>query len=156
MSEDNLVVDGSAIFKKRKVTERPTVNGQTADENNDIKITDITGNAGSADKLSLEGKALARLLFSMLHCYPNDYVPEDTSNVGWSGLGLCIIYYTIANRFKNQPSQWGQLINIPPSLDSSECMQIFIVQPSGIIYTRGGNGSIVLNDTAFKQLAFSS
>jgi len=90
-------------------------------------------------------------LWDIAHTYPVNYVPEDTSNKGWNSLGLCIIYYTnmVLN---NQPTQYGQLINIPCN-NNNESQQIWIEQNNGHRYYRGGNDSIGVNDRPFRRNA---
>lgn len=88
---------------------------------------------------------------SALHTYPNNYVPADTSNAGWNSLGFCSIYYDTM-KIKNQPSRYGQLINIPATKDGVESIQLFIVQSSGTLLSRGGNGDIPVNDALFKHV----
>lgn len=85
----------------------------------------------------------------MFHRYGVNYVPSDTSNHGWNSLGLCIIYYA-ENVIKNQPTRWGQLINIPADLNE-ESTQIWIAQSTGVIYTRRGNAIDSINGEAFVQ-----
>lgn len=90
-------------------------------------------------------------MLSALHTYPNNYVPADTSNAGWNSLGFCSIYYDTL-KIKNQPSRHGQLINIPATKDGVESIQLFIVQSSGTLLSRGGNGDIPVNDATFKHV----
>lgn len=80
-----------------------------------------------------------------------NYVPSDTSNAGWNKLGFCIIYYT-ENKINNQPTGFGQLINIPAELNN-DATQIWIEQPGGRIWYRAGNPSILINGTKFKAVA---
>ena len=49
------------------------------------------------------------------------------------------VFITPANKLKNQPSQYGQLINVPAD-DGSESMQLWLSQPNGPLWYRGGNG----------------
>lgn len=123
-----------------------SVNNVHPDDAGNISITNVD-NASTADTFSKTGNELGMLLWNMFHRYGINYVPSDTSNKGWNSLGLCIIFY---NGFKinNQPSQYGQLINIPADL-FNESTQIWIVQPSGEIYSRGGNASIKINNATF-------
>ena len=99
---------------------------------------------------SVEGKKGEVNLWDVLHRYGENYVPTDTSNVGWNSLGVCIIFYT-QFVIKNQPAQFGQLINIPAN-KNMESMQIWVNQYGGQMYTRGGNASISVNDRAFTPL----
>lgn len=96
-------------------------------------------------------KVTPNMLWSAFHSYGGNYVPSDTSNKGWCSLGLCIIYYT-ESTIDNQPATWGQLINLPASLDD-EVTQIWIDQSDGRIRYRGGNSKVVANDTPFKDVA---
>lgn len=82
-----------------------------------------------------------------LHSYPVNYMPSDTSNIGWNKLGFCIIYYT-ENKINNQPTPYGQLINIPVD-GHNEVSQLWIRQPTGTILSRGGNLNIKINDQPF-------
>lgn len=86
------------------------------------------------------------------HRYGMNFVPNDTSNHGWNNLGVFSSYYTETNKIKNQPTRYGQLLNIPAD-KGDESTQIWIEQSSGRIYFRGGNGSTVLDDTPFKKVA---
>lgn len=86
----------------------------------------------------------------MFHRYGDNYVPSDTSNDGWNSLGLCIIYYT-QMKINNQPTRYGQLINIPAGITSKECTQLWVEQWSGAIYSRGGNAQNRVDDVAFTK-----
>ena len=110
--------------------------------------------AGQQDKvLKADGTwgdgVTPKTLWDGMHYYPINYVPADTSNEGWNSLGVCSIYYD-ARKIKNQPSDYGQLINIPADTHY-ESAQLWIEQPSGTIYSRGDNGSIRVNDVPFKM-----
>lgn len=91
-------------------------------------------------------------LWEGMHAYPGNYVPSDVSNVGWNKLGFCSIYY-YTSVLKNQPSPYGQLINIPSTKDGIESTQLWIDQPSGLIFFRGGNADVSINDAQFKTVA---
>lgn len=92
-----------------------------------------------------------KTLWEGMHSYPVNYVPADLSNSGWNQLGFCSIYY---NMFKinNQPTQRGQLINIPAD-SHRESTQLWIEQNAANIYSRGSNGNITLEDTPFNRFA---
>lgn len=92
-----------------------------------------------------------KTLWEGMHSYPVNYVPSDLSNLGWNQLGFCSIYYT-QNKINKQPTQYGQLINIPAD-ENNESTQLWIEQFSGNLFSRGGNGNTRVNDTAFKQFA---
>lgn len=91
-------------------------------------------------------------LWNGMHYYPVNYAPSDTSNGGWNRLGFCSITYTERNRINNQPTQYGQLINIPADV-GSESTQLWVEQCSGNLYSRGGNASLRLRETQFKKYA---
>ena len=144
--------DGTVLWKIRKYGTIRSINEEQPNDAGDLDITDLIStmhcsSADTANNLSASGNNLGMLLWDWLHRYGNNYVPPDTSNEGWNSLGICIIYYT-ENIINNQPSQYGQLINIPAT-KIGESMQIWIEQPSGIIFSRGGNGSILVNNEQF-------
>lgn len=92
-----------------------------------------------------------KTLWEGMHSYPVNYVPADLSNAGWNQLGFCSIYYT-QNKINNQPTQDGQLINIPAS-ENNESTQLWIGQYNGTLFSRGGNDQNRVDDTAFKRFA---
>lgn len=142
------ITDGSATFLVRSTGGVQSVNNVRPDDTGNINITNVD-NANTADMFSKTGNELGMLLWNMFHRYEVNYVPSDTSNHGWNSLGLCIIYYS-ENVIKNQPTQWGQLINIPADLNE-ESTQIWIAQSTGVIYTRRGNDTDRINGEAFVQ-----
>lgn len=73
-----------------------------------------------------------------------------TTNAALNALGVFMSYFTQNNKIENQPTQYGQLLNLPTS-KGIESTQLWIEQPTGIIYHRGGNGSIAINNTPFKR-----
>ena len=74
-----------------------------------------------------------------------------TTNTELNALGVFMSYFDQENKITNQPTQYGQLINIPATKDADESTQLWIEQPSGRMFHRGGNGSIAINDTPFKR-----
>lgn len=140
------ITDGSATFLVRSTGGVQSVNNVRPDDTGNINITNVD-NANTADAFSKTGNELGMLLWNMFHRYGINYVPSDTSNKGWNSLGLCIIFYNDF-KFNNQPGQYGQLINIPAD-PFNESTQIWITQPNGEIYSRGGNGSIKINNATF-------
>ena len=74
-----------------------------------------------------------------------------TTNAALNALGVFLSYFDQKNKIANQPTQYGQLINIPATKDSIESTQLWIEQPSGKMFHRGGNGSIAINNTPFKR-----
>lgn len=74
-----------------------------------------------------------------------------TTNIALNALGVFISYFDTKNKIANQPSQYGQLINLPVFRSKPWSQQLWIDHPSGKMYHRGGNGSIAINDTPFKR-----
>lgn len=88
-------------------------------------------------------------LFNYLHRVGyNATLP--TTNAEINKLGIFSVYYDVDNTINNQPSQYGQLINIPGSQYAP--MQMWISQPQGKIYMRGGNSSIPIDGVAFRRV----
>ena len=88
--------------------------------------------------------------FEYLHRFGNNasFVDNFTTAIG---KGVFSSFYTQNNVFKNQPSTYGQLINIPAS--SNEVTQIWIEQISGRIWSRGCNSNYKLEDMPFVRVA---
>lgn len=77
------------------------------------------------------------------------------TNAQWNALGFFIRYFAGTTAFENQPSTYGQLINISAGdNNSSEATQLFIEQNSGKIYFRGGNANTAMKDVKFKEVAY--
>lgn len=94
----------------------------------------------------------AHTSFAMLHSKPENF-PLPSTNSEMNKLGMFSTYYTKNNTFKNQPTQYGQLINLPPGIDdTNESMQIWIEQFSGQMYTRGGNWKNPVADRKFSPV----
>lgn len=115
-----------------------------------FKVLPIAGGGTGANTISAACKALG-LDWDWFHRYGLNYVPPDVTNNGWNSLGLCLIYYTEV-KIKNQPTTYGQLLNIPAD-QSAESTQIWIEQDAGALYFRGGNGSNIVNDEVFTRVA---
>lgn len=90
-------------------------------------------------------------LWDALHFYGSNYVPSDTTNNGWNSLGFASIYYT-QNKIQHQPVEYGQLINIPAD-KGVESTQLWLEQPEGRLFYRGGNSANSVNNTPFKAVA---
>ena len=90
-------------------------------------------------------------LWNYLHRKGINFVPP-TDNISLNALGMFISSYNKAGVINNQPDQhekWGQLVNIPFGNDGAESTQFWIGQESGRLYHRGGNNSVIVNDTPF-------
>lgn len=94
----------------------------------------LTGNAGLWDYLHRLGV--------------NPTLP--TTNDALNALGVFMSYFSQKDKIANQPTQYGQLLNIPAD-KGAESAQLWIAQTSGQMYHRGGNGEAAINDTLFKR-----
>lgn len=73
-----------------------------------------------------------------------------TTNAALNALGVFMSYFYQKDKIANQPTQYGQLLNLPAD-KGNESTQLWIEQPSGRMFHRCGNGSIAINDTPFKR-----
>ena len=73
-----------------------------------------------------------------------------TTNAALNALGVFISQFDHNNKIANQPTQYGQLINLPAD-KAKESAQFWIEQPTGRLYYRGGNGLTAINNTPFKR-----
>lgn len=105
-------------------------------------LTNVTvGKAGT-----LDGNAG---LWDYLHRFGlNPTLP--TKNADLNKLGVFMSYFAEKDKIANQPTHYGQLLNIPAD-KCDESAQLWIVQNSGQMYHRGGNTSNAVNDTPFKR-----
>lgn len=118
------------------------------------KVNDIdTSYAAKAELISLDSKKVDKSkLWEALHSQDAATLTGLT-NAQWNALGLFIRYFTSTDNFENQPTQYGQLINIPAT-KGDESTQLWIEQSNGTIYARGGNTSNPVKDKVFKQMAY--
>lgn len=87
-------------------------------------------------------------LFNYLHRIgTNPTLP--TTNQELTALGVFMSYYW-HNIIAHQPTQYGQIINLPAD-SSSELAQLWIAQTSGQMYHRGGNRGTPINDVPFTR-----
>ena len=98
------------------------------------KAGTLDGNAGLWDYLHRLGK--------------NPTLPP--TNAALNALGVFMSYFNQKDKIANQPTQYGQLINLPAD-KSAESAQLWIEQPTGKMFHRGGNGEAAINDTLFKR-----
>lgn len=73
-----------------------------------------------------------------------------TTNAAINTLGVFMSYFDQKDKIANQPTQYGQLINLPAD-KSAESAQLWIEQHTGKMFHRGGNGEAAINDTLFKR-----
>lgn len=75
-----------------------------------------------------------------------------TSDADWNKEGMYVINYNKPT-ISNQPTSYGQLINMPYDKNTNYSTQLFISQPDGNLYIRASNGNI--NGTKFKRVMTS-
>lgn len=73
-----------------------------------------------------------------------------TTNAALNALGVFLSYFDQKNKIANQPGPYGQLINLPAD-KNYELTQLWIEQPGGRMYHRGGNASTSIDITPFKR-----
>lgn len=98
-----------------------------------------------------------RNLHGLMHKFSDNTSFTGLSNVQWNQKGVFSCFIAQNGKFENQPTQYGQLINLPPSENSTsspECAQLWIEQAGASVWTRGGNAAIAVKDNAFRRLAF--
>lgn len=74
-----------------------------------------------------------------------------TTNAALNALGVFLSYFDQNNKIANQPTQYGQLLNIPATKDNEESTQLWIAQSSGMMFHRSGNYLNAINGTPFKR-----
>ena len=73
-----------------------------------------------------------------------------TTNAALNALGVFLSYFTQNDKIANQPTRYGQLINLPAD-KGAESAQLWIEQHTGKMFHRGGNSATAINDTPFKR-----
>lgn len=73
-----------------------------------------------------------------------------TTNAALNALGVFMSYFDQKDKIANQPTQRGQLLNIPAG-KSSQSTQLWIEQPTGKMFHRGGDSATAINDTPFTR-----
>ena len=73
-----------------------------------------------------------------------------TTNAALNALGVFMSYFSQKDKIANQPTQYGQLINLPADKGAGSA-QLWIEHHTGSMFHRGGNGSIAINDTPFTR-----
>lgn len=98
------------------------------------KASTLDGDAGLWDYLHRLGK--------------NPTLP--TTNAALNALGVFMSYFEQEDKIANQPTQYGQLLNIPADKLQNAC-QLWVEQANGRLYHRGGDALTAINDTPFKR-----
>lgn len=127
-----------------------TVTNALAKKMNEKEATDTF--ATKTEVSDLRSSTVAKTaLWEALHSQDSTTLTGLT-NAQWSALGVFIRYFTTLNNFENQPSQYGQLINLTAD-KNNEVAQLWLTQPDGILYYRGGNGNTAVKDKTFTRVA---
>nr|DAQ02319.1 MAG TPA: tail fiber protein [Caudoviricetes sp.] len=104
--------------------------------------------SGSWEKINIP-EITPRTLWSTFHSY-GENMDQELTNAAWNGKGLCSIYYNQLNKILNQPTRYGQLINLPADNDKNS-MQFWIEQSEGTLFSRGGNSDKDINSRRFQM-----
>ena len=72
------------------------------------------------------------------------------TNAALNTLGVFMSYFDQKDKIANQPTQYGQLINLPAD-KRAESAQLWIEQHTGKMFHRGGSGEVAINDTPFTR-----
>lgn len=73
-----------------------------------------------------------------------------TTNAALNALGVFMSFFNQNNKIANQPTQYGQLLNLPAD-KGAELAQLWIEQATGKMFHRGGNIASAVNSTPFKR-----
>ena len=73
-----------------------------------------------------------------------------TTNAELNALGVFMSYFSQKDKIANQPTQYGQLLNLPAD-KSAESAQLWIEHHTGKMFHRVGNGEAAINDTPFTR-----
>ena len=115
-------------------------------------VNELAKKLNSAEAESTYVKQGGMNLWKALHNNTTSNL-NGLTNAQWNALGFFIRYFEGTIAFENQPSTYGQLINI--SADTGhEATQLFIEQNSGRLYFRGGNARNPMKDIKFKAVAY--
>ena len=115
-------------------------------------VNELAKKLNSAEAESTYVKQGGMNLWKALHNNTTSNL-NGLTNAQWNALGFFIRYFDTNGNFENQPTQYGQLINI--SADTGhEATQLFIEQHSGRLYFRGGNVYNAIKDAKFKEIAY--
>lgn len=110
-----------------------------------------TGKSSLADITVGTANALAgnEALYNYLHRHNNTTIPKTNAEI--NKLGIFTRYFAGDGQIDNQPTGWGQLINLPADMDNDESFQLWIDQTYGRLYSRKGNATIKVNDMPFTK-----
>lgn len=155
----NRVTDAEKLTNSRQITLSGDVNGSAYfDGSSNINInvnSRHSAHASNADNAGYANWANGanalvgnEALYNYLHRHNNTTIPK--TNVELNKLGIFARYFAGWGQIDNQPTEWGQLINLPASRDDDdESFQLWLDQGNGRLYSRKGNETIKINDMPF-------
>lgn len=137
---------------KKTIWDKEPADIRIFNENMDIideEITEIKKNSDLLDNKKIDKE----LLWETFHKHGEDKNVKGYSNIQFNQLGLCSIYY-IGNKnlIDGQPTDYGQLINIPAN-QNTESTQLWLDQMGGRLFSRKGNTDTPIKDQPFKEFA---
>ena len=131
-----------------------------------LTLSDLTTHTNDpsahADIFSKYILSTTQSLFSALHNLGENAIFSDESTEGFAKLGSFICSYNSRDVFTNQPSMYGQLINLPSYMDSSKNGDVFrVVQlwfdtELGDMYIRFGTNLNSIKDIKFNRILLHS
>ena len=83
------------------------------------------------------------------YLHRHNYTAIPKTNAEINKLGIFTRYFAGDGQIDNQPTPWGQLINLPIDINSDESCQLWLQQANGKLWHRGGNTGIPVNDQPF-------
>ena len=123
-----------------KFTDTNTWRGVQNNLTSDATDQSLSAAQGKVLKGLVDGKAASNHGHNYLSVKGNNTINSTANDTTakWGEQNNSVHWYTEAGKLKDQPSQWGYLINIGKS---SEVHQIWMAQAGGDLSHRGGNSS---------------
>lgn len=146
LTDNKKIVEAINEVYSKKIDAEKIVNNLTTEEEGYV----LDGRQG---KILNEKKMDKNLLWETFHKHGDDKNVKGYSNIQFNQLGLCSIYYSgNKNLIDGQPTDYGQLINIPAN-KNTESTQLWLDQMAGRLFSRKGNGDTPIKDQPFKEFA---
>lgn len=149
---------GTATYKNNEIATKADITGSniTVDSSlSDTSTNPVQNKVINAKINSVIDNPLVgnKVLWDHLHRFGTNFeLPSTNPEIG--ALGVFSSFYYVADVIPNQPTQYGQLINIPADrqdMGGFEGTQLWIEQPDGKMYHRGGNHYDSVSSTPFKR-----
>lgn len=145
---------GTTTYKGNEIATKADITGSgiTVDSSlSDTSTNPVQNKVINAKINSIIDNPLAgnKVLWEHLHRF-GENLKLPSTNAEIAKLGVFFSSYSAENTFPNQPTRYGQLVNIPANM-GDEATQLWIEQDAGRIYHRGGNSSISVNSSPFKR-----